>query len=262
MKRLLPFVAALFVVRPAFAKLVTQTIEYKDGDKVLAGYLAYDDSFTGKRPGVLVVHEWMGLGDYAKGRAEQLAKLGYVAFAADMYGKGVFAKDHAEAGKLAGAQFNDRSMMRGRALSGLNVLKSQKNVDTDKLAAIGYCFGGTASLELARAGAPLKGVVSFHGNLATPHPEATKEVKAKILVCQGGDDQHTIKDLPAFEDEMRKANADWQVNTYSHAVHSFTVKEAGDNPKSGAAYNAEADARSWREMQAFFDEVFNTPSKS
>ena len=261
MKQILLLSASLLVGASALAKVVTQTVEYKDGDKVLAGFLAYDDALKGKRPGVLVVHEWLGLGDNAKRRAEQLAKLGYVAFAADMYGKGVYAKDHEEAGKLAGAFTKDRSLMRQRALAAVNVLKSQKTVDPERMAAIGYCFGGTTALELARAGAPLKGVVSFHGNLSNPRPETTNAVKTKILVCQGGDDQYTLKDLPAFEDEMRKADADWQINTYSHAVHGFTVKEDGDDPKTGLAYNAEADARSWRDMQSFFDEIFKEPGK-
>lgn len=257
MKRNLLALAALLLVRPVFAELKTKTIDYKDGDTQLSGYLAFDDSFHGRRPGVLVFHEWKGLGDYAKHRAEMLAKLGYVAFAADMYGKGIYAKDHEEAKKLSGAIRSDRDAMRRRALAALDVLKSQPNVDAEGLAAIGYCFGGTTALEMARAGAPLKGVVSFHGGLDTTHPEATKGVKAKILVCQGGDDKFTLTGLPAFEDEMRQAGADWQVNTYSHAVHSFTSPEAGDDPSTGMAYNKEADERSWRDMRDFFEEVFS-----
>jgi dienelactone hydrolase len=259
MLRTLCTVAAFSLSTPAWAKLVTQAIDYKDGDQQLSGYLAYDDAGKGKRPGVLVFHEWKGLGDYVKGRAEQLASLGYVAFAADMYGKGVYAKSHEEAGKLAGAVRADPAMMRRRAMAALDVLKAQKAVDSERIAAIGYCFGGGAALEMARANAPLRGVVSFHGSLSTQHPEETKEVKPKVLVCQGGDDQHTLKDLPTFEDEMRRASADWRVNTYGGAVHSFTVKEAGNDPRTGMAYNAEADARSWRDMLAFFDELFKKP---
>jgi len=256
MKQTLIALIATLSAGTAQAKLITQVIDYKEGETQLSGYLAYDDTFKGPRPGVLIFHEWYGLGPYVKMRAEMLAKLGYVAFAADMYGKGVYAKTHEEAGKLAGTAMKDRALIRRRGRAGLDVLKGQKNVAPESVAAIGYCFGGASALELARDGAPLKGVVSFHGSLATPSPAAAQAVKAKVLVCQGGDDQHTIRDLPAFEDEMRQAGADWQVNTYSHAVHSFTVKEAGNDPKTGMAYDAEADARSWRDMQAFFDELF------
>jgi dienelactone hydrolase len=146
--------------------------------------------------------------------------------------------------------------MRKRALAGLEVLKKQKNVDATKLAAIGYCFGGTAALELARAGADLRGVVSFHGNLSSPHPEQTKGIKAKILVEQGGDDAFTLGGLQGLQDELKKAGADYQIDIYSGAVHSFTVKEAGDDPKKGMAYNAQADRRSWAALKAFFGEIF------
>jgi len=256
MKTIRFLMLALLAAAPASAALKTQTVEYKDGDTVLAGYLAYDDAAKGARPGVLVFHEWWGMGPYAKRRAEMLAKLGYVAFAPDMYGKGVYAKDHTEAEKLMTPIKSDRAALRRRALAGLDQLKAQKGVDAGKLAAIGYCFGGTAALELARAGADLKGVASFHGDLSTPKPEDTKTVKAKILVLQGGDDQWTLGGLAGFQDEMKKAGADTQVNIYSGAVHSFTVKEAGDDAKSGMAYNASADARSWQALQDFFAEVF------
>jgi len=255
MKRLAAAVAAVLLAAPAFAALKTKVVEYKDGDVVLEGYAAWDDSFKGERPGVLVVHEWWGHGPYARRRAEMLAKLGYKAFALDMYGKGKYAKDHEEAGKLAGAFFNDRAAMRHRATLGLDELKKLPHVDRAKLAAIGYCFGGTTVLELARMGADLKGVASFHGNLATPTP-ATETPMAKIAVFQGGDDQMTLSALPAFEDEMRKVKADWELTTYGGAVHSFTVAEAGDDASKGMAYNKEADERSWKALQDFFAEIF------
>jgi dienelactone hydrolase len=255
MNRFAAAVAAVLLAAPAFAALKTQVIDYKDGDTVLEGYAAWDDSFHGSRPGVLVAHEWWGHGPYARRRAEMLAKLGYTAFALDMYGKGVYASDHEQAAKLSGALSNDRAAMRRRAMLGLEELKKLPHVDASKLAAIGYCFGGTTVLELARMGADLKGVVSFHGNLATPAP-ATEAPKAKIAVFQGGDDQWTLPGLPAFEDEMRKVKADWEVTTYGGAVHSFTVEEAGDDNSKGMAYSKEADRRSWKAMQDFFAEIF------
>jgi dienelactone hydrolase len=255
MKTLAALLAALALAAPAGAALQSKLVDYKDGKTVLQGYAVWDDGFKDKRPGVLVVHEWWGFGPYVKMRADMLAKLGYVAFAADMYGKGVHADDHTQAAKLAGVFFNDRAAMRRRATAGLDQLKKLPNVDADKLAAIGYCFGGTAVLELARMGADLKGVASFHGNLATPTPAAEKP-KAKIAVFQGADDQMTMPAVPAFEDEMRKAKADWQFTAYGGAVHSFTVAEAGNDNSKGMAYNKEADERSWKALQDFFSEIF------
>ena len=255
MKTLCAVLAAVALAAPARAAIRSKAVEYKDGETVLQGFAYWDDGFKDKRPGVLVAHEWYGNGPYSKRRAEMLAKLGYTAFALDMYGKGVYAKDHAEAGKLAGAFFNDRSSMRRRAALAVEELKKLPYVDPSKLAAIGYCFGGTTVLELARMGADLKGVASFHGNLATPSP-ATEKPKAKIAVFQGGDDAMTMPAVPAFEDEMRKVGADWEFTAYGGAVHSFTVKEAGDDASKGMAYNKEADERSWKALQDFFAEIF------
>ena len=240
---------------PASAAVKTQAVQYKDGDTVLEGYLAYDDAAKGARPGILVFHEWWGMGPYAKRRAEMLAKLGYVAFAPDMYGKGVYAKDHVEAQKLMEPIKNDRAALRRRAQAGMEQLKAQKNVDASKLAAIGYCFGGTTALELARAGNPLKGVGVFHGDLSKPDTEDSK-ITGKVVVYQGADDQWTRGGLAGLEDELKKDGADYEFNIYAHAVHSFTVKEAGDDPKSGMAYNAEADARSWASLQDFLTAIF------
>lgn len=257
MKRIILFLAVIFSCAPAWAEIVTRTVEYQHGDTVLEGYLAYDEDVPGKRPGILVVHEWKGLGDYAKKRAEQLAALGYIAFAADMYGKGVYARDHAEAGKLAGMYTGDRQLMRERALAGLEILKAEAVTDTRRLAAVGYCFGGATVLEMARAGFPLKGVVSFHGMLKTPLPAAPGAVKAAVMVMNGADDTYiTPEDIKAFAEEMRAAGADWQFVSFGGAVHSFTVKEAGNDPSKGAAYNAAADRRSWQMMREFFQEIF------
>lgn len=246
----------LLTAVPASASIKTKAVEYKHGDVVLQGWAAWEDGFKDKRPGILVVHEWWGHGPYARKRAEQLAKLGYTAFAVDMYGKGVLAKDHEEAGKLAGAFFGDRKLMRERALAGLAELKKLPFVDETKLAAIGYCFGGTTVLELARAGTDLKGVASFHGNLATPAP-AVEKPKASILVLHGADDGFVNAGLAGFQDEMRKAKADWQLISYGGAVHSFTVPEAGSDPSKGMAYDKAADKRSWAAMKSFFEELFN-----
>ena len=237
----------------------TEATEYKQGSTSCEGYFAYDDAKSGKRPGVLVVHEWTGHNPYVRKRAEQLAALGYVAFALDMYGKGVHAKDAKEAASLASTYKNDRKLMRARARAGLDVLQKQPLADTQRLAAIGYCFGGTTVLELARDGAELAGVVSFHGDLSTPNPEDAKNIKAKVLAQHGADDPFVPPpQVAAFEEEMRKGGVDWQLIAYGGAVHSFTNPGAGNDNSKGAAYNAKADRRSWDAMQRFFHEIFQT----
>jgi dienelactone hydrolase len=239
------------------AAVRTKVIEYKQGDTVLEGYVAWDDAITGKRPGVLVVHEWTGLGPYVKKRAEMLAKLGYVAFAADIYGKGVRPSNPADAAKVAAIYKEDRPLMRTRARAGLDVLKDQKLADQNRLAAIGYCFGGTTVLELARDGAGLRGVASFHGGLATPRPDDARNIKARILAMHGADDPYVKADeVAAFQQEMRAAKVDWQFIAYGNAVHSFTNPDAGNDNSKGAAYNEKADKRSWQAMKQFFAEIF------
>jgi dienelactone hydrolase len=239
----------------ANAKIITKDIEYRDGGTVLQGYLAYDDSFKGKMPGVMIVHEWWGLNDYAKTRARQIAELGYVAFCADIYGKGVIAKDMDEAGKFAGKYRADRALMRRRASLGLEELEKQPVVDRSKLAVMGYCFGGGVALELARSGADILGAVSFHGNLDTPHPE-DDNIKAKLLILQGADDGYTKPAVPALEKELTDAKVDWQLIEYSGAVHGFTNPANGNDNSKGIAYNENADKRSWRAMESFFGEIF------
>ena len=242
---------------PLHAAVQTKVIEYKQGDQVLEGYLAWDDAVTGPRPGVLVVHEWTGLGDYAKMRARKLAALGYIAFAADIYGKGVRPATPQEAGPLAGKYKNNPQLMRQRVRAGLDVLRGEPLCDPKRVAAIGYCFGGTCVLELARSGADVAGVVSFHGGLATSSPADAKNIRGKVLVLHGGDDPHVPpKEVQAFEDEMRAAGVDWQVVIYGGAVHAFTNPASGNDKSRGAAYNAAADRRSWEAMKAFFAEIF------
>jgi len=258
MKRILLGLMMVLVATSAQARLVTKTVEYRQGETVLEGYLAYDDAVKGKRPGVLVIHEWKGLGPYEKARADQLAALGYVAFAADIYGKGVRPATpelaSAEAGKYRGA---DRSLMRARAAAGLEKLASFNEVDPDRLAVIGYCFGGTAALELARSGAKLKGAVSFHGGLDTPIPADALKIRGKVLVLHGADDPHVPPaQVASFQQEMRMAKVDWQMIYYGGAVHSFSNINSGNDPSKGAAYNEKADRRSWEAMKQFFVEIF------
>ena len=254
------FFSLLFVLTGAVslhAKIVTSTIEYQHGDTTLQGFLAYDDAISGKRPGVLIVHQWMGLTDYEKHRAEQLAALGYVAFCADVYGKGVHPKDTTEAGAEATKYKSDRALLRARVNAGLATLKTNELVDAKHIAAIGYCFGGTAAIELARSGADIAGVVSFHGGLDSPTPADGKNIKCKILACHGADDPFVkAEDLAAFEKEMREANVDWQLIKYGGAVHSFTQPLAGNDNSKGAAYNERADKRSWAAMKTFLESIF------
>jgi len=239
------------------AEVKGETVEYTDGNTVLEGYLAYDDATMEKRPAVLIVHEWTGIGPYVKKRAEQLAELGYVAFAVDIYGKGVRPANPQEAAKQAGIYRADRQLMRRRAIAGLEQVKKCSMVDPNRIAAIGYCFGGGVVLELARSGADVKGVVSFHGNLDTPNPQDARNIKAKVLVLHGADDPHVSgEQIAAFQKEMRDAKVDWQFVSYGNAVHSFSNPEAGADPSKGAAYNKEADMRSWEAMKAFFKDIF------
>ena len=230
--------------------------EYRHADAVLEGYLAYDDALKGKLPGVIIVHDWWGVGPYVKKRAEQIAGLGYVAFVVDMYGKDMRPKTNEEASKLVGPFRADRHLMRSRVGAGLDELKKRDFADPARLSAIGYCFGGGTVLELARSGADIQGVVSFHGNLDTPHPQDAANIKAKVLVCHGADDPLVPPaQVAAFEDEMRKGLVDWQMITYGGAMHSFTNPGAHD-PAHGLDYNAAADKRSWEAMKLFFSEIF------
>lgn len=249
--------AFTFIASAAHAKLIKEAVTYKQGGAELEGYLVYDDAQSGNRPGVLVVHDWLGLTDKTKKRADQVASLGYVAFAADIYGKGVRPKSQEEASKEAAKyRDGDRKLLRERANAALKTLAGAKGVDKKRLAAIGYCFGGGTVLELARAGANVKGVVSFHGNLDTPAPATAKNLKARILVLHGADDPFVPAEAVAgFEAEMRNAKADWELVKYGNSVHSFTDETAGNDPSKGQAYNANADKRSWEAMVDFFKET-------
>lgn len=243
----------------AKGELKKETIEYREGGTVCEGYLVYDDATKGPRPGVLVIHDWMGLGpeSNARVRCEMLAQLGYVAFGADMYGKGVRPKNRDEASAEAGKFYKDRALFRSRATAALNFLRSRPEVDSSRIAAIGYCYGGTGALELARSGANIAGVVTFHGGLASASPDDAKSIKCKVLVLHGADDPFVPADQVAvFEKEMTDAKVDWQLIKYSGAVHSFSNPAAGSDPTSGAAYSESADRRSWIAMKDFFAEIF------
>ena len=252
MKTLLTTLALLAVTLTLRAEIKTKTIEYKQGDTTLEGVLVWDDAVKTPRPGVLVVHQWLGPTDYEQGRAKQLAQLGYVAFCADIYGKGVRPKDTKEAGVEATKYKTDRKLLRARVNAGLDALKASELVNAKRVAAIGYCFGGTTVIELARSGADVAGVVSFHGGLDSPTPADGQNIKGKVLACHGADDPFVkTADLAAFEDEMRQAKVDWTLIKYGGAVHSFTQPMAGDDNSKGAAYNERADRRSWKAMEMF-----------
>lgn len=235
----------------------TETVNYKDGDVALRGYLAYDEKQSGKRPGVLVMPEAFGLGAQAKSRVERLAQLGYVALGGDPYGNGIELNDLQEAIKLAMGLMEKPAAFRRRARVALDHLAALPQVDSSRLAMIGYCMGGTFSLELARDGAPLRGVISFHGGLATQAPAAPGQVKAKILVCTGADDPFVPPaQVNAAAEEFTKAGADWQIISYGGAKHSFTNPDADRIGNPALSYNKSVDERSWNALKSFFQEIF------
>jgi len=241
----------------ANGEIVSRNVEYKQGEAVLEGLAVYDSAIQGRRPAVLVVHQWKGLGGYEKKRAEMLARLGYNVFAADIYGKGIRPQSVQDAAKEAGKYKNDRALLRARVRAALEVLAGDERTDPKRIAAIGYCFGGTTVLELARSGTDVAGVVSFHGGLSSPAPADAKNIKAKVVALHGADDPNVPpKEVAAFEEEMRQGSVDWQLVAYGGAVHSFTDWNAGNDNSKGAAYNERADHRSWEAMKQFFSELF------
>jgi dienelactone hydrolase len=237
----------------------TGALDYEDGGDTLRGHLAYDDQRSGKRPGILVMPEAFGLGAHAKDRAERLAQLGYVALAGDPYGNGLELSDLQEAITRARALFADPTRARQRARAGLDKLASLPQVDPRRLASIGFCMGGTLSLELARDGAPLAGIASFHGGLQTQRPAEPGKIRAKILVFTGADDPFVpVTHVNALADEMTAAGADWQIVSYGGTQHSFTNPHADRIGAPGISYNKLADDRSWTALRAFFDEIFTS----
>jgi len=236
----------------------TRDIDYRDQSANLRGYLAWDETAAEPRPGVLVFHEGLGLGEFAMARARMLAELGHVALAADMFGDRRQARNLEEAGKPIGELRNEPEMLRARGRAALATLAALPQVDASRIAAIGFCFGGSVVLELARGGADLKAVVSFHGVLATKTPAVSGKVKASVLVCTGADDPLAPPDqVRAFEDEMRAAAVrDWHLISYGNTLHGFTNPDADGSIMRAAMYSEQADRRSWASMRSLLDEVF------
>lgn len=264
MSRFLSILTVLLMTMTTKAEIKTERIEYKDGQTVLEGVLAYDDSVKPdqKRPGVLVCHEWWGNNEYSESRAKQLAELGYVAFALDMYGKGKKTTKGDEAGAFAQALMSDPKAMRERAALGLKMLAENARVDRTRLAAIGYCMGGTVAMELARSGLPntqnLKAVVPFHAStVSAKNPADNTNIKGSVLVCTGASDNFVPEgEIEKFERQMTDATVDFQVLSLGGAVHAFTNPGADGSFSPMVKYNAKADARSWDAMKRLFADVF------
>lgn len=234
----------------------SQYIEYRDGDVTLEGYYVYNDEIAGTRPAVLVAHDWSGRTELACQKAEKLAELGYAGFALDMYGKGIIGNTLEERTALIKPFFADRAAVRKRMLATYNTVKKLEGVDATRIGAIGFCFGGMCVLDLARSGADLRGVVSFHGIFVAPENLPNAAIKAKILALQGHDDPMVPPaQVLALETELTQAKADWQIHLYGNTMHAFTNPAAND-PKLGTVYNAVADKRSWVAMKNFLSEIF------
>lgn len=244
----------------AHAAIKTEEVTYSAGGVNMKGYIAYDDAIKGKRPGVIIVHEWWGHNAYARKRANLLAQLGYTAFAIDMYGDGKQANHPNDAGKFANEVFQNIEGAKARFTAAMDVLKKHKTVDATRIAAIGYCFGGGVVLHMARFGFDLKGVASFHGSLGTQTPAEKGKVKAAVLVCNGAADPFvTAEQVEALKKEMQNAGVDFQYFAYEGAKHSFTNPDADANGKKfemPLEYNKAADEKSWAELQQFFKKIF------
>ncbi|MCC7494324.1 MAG: dienelactone hydrolase family protein [Fimbriimonadaceae bacterium] len=255
MKRLLLCCAAFGLVTTGEAKVVEQTVEYRDGEVTCRGFLVYDDNLPGPRPATMVIHDWTGLGDFVRDYCRRLAALGYVALAADYYGQGTTAASPQEAGKLAGA-VRGTPAMRTRGSAALAVLQQHPRVDRTKVVALGFCFGGTAALQLSYTGAELAGVVSLHGGLTPPEAGDVGKLRARYLILHGADDPHVPPaQVQTFEEALRAAQVDWQLIAYGGAVHAFTNPAAGHDPSRGAAYHEGAAKRSWEHLKLFLAEV-------
>jgi dienelactone hydrolase len=234
----------------------TRTIDYQDGDVDLQGYLAWDDAVDGKRPGVMIAHAWAGRSDFENGKAEALAKLGYVGVALDNFGRGILGTNTEENSALIQPFLDDRAMLQGRMQIALEVLKDLDEVDASRVAAIGFCFGGLCVLDLARTGSDVCGVVSFHGLFGSPGNTAGNKIKAKVLALHGWDDPMAPPDqVVSLAEELSSMGADWQVHGYGNTMHAFTNPQAND-PDFGTVYSPDADRRSWNAMQDFLSEIF------
>jgi dienelactone hydrolase len=248
---------AILLASSAEAAVQTKTVNYKHGDLECRGFLAWDDAVEGKRPGVLVVHEWWGLDEYARSRAQQLASLGYVAFACDMYGEGKIAEHPADAQKMAAAVRKNVEDWRKRAMAALDVLKSQPQCDGGKLAAIGYCFGGSTALQLAYGGGAVQAVATFHAALPAPTPEEAKAAKARMLICHGAADSFIPEAaIKSFREALDKGGAKYEFVSYPGVVHSFTVPGADSRNLPGMKYDKQADEDSWSRLTKLLKEQF------
>lgn len=245
---------------PAWAALVDQEVEYRSGDTVMKGYLAYDDATKGPRPGILVVHEWWGHNDYARSRARQLAALGYTALALDMYGEGRQATHPEDAGKFSSALKQDLPLAEARFKAALHLLRDQPTVNSEQIGAVGYCFGGSIVLEMARRGLDLDAVASFHGSLTTDNPPEKGAIKGRLFVANGAADPMVKPEhIKVFRAQMDGVGADYRLVNYTGAKHAFTNPDADKYGKEFGlplAYDAVADKASWEEMQQLFREVF------
>ena len=236
--------------------IISNKVDYLDGDILLEGFFAFDDAIEGRRPAVLINHPWAGRSPFVEEKALKIAELGYFAFAVDMYGKGVLGQNNEECAGLMQPFMDERSLIMSRLNAALYAVKLLPWVDDKKIAAIGFCFGGLCVLDLARAGTDIKGVVSFHGLLGAPEQNQSSAIKAKVLVLHGHDDPMAPVDhLIALQEELTQAGADWQVHSYGNTLHAFTNPLAND-PDFGTVYKAEADKRSWISMQNFLLEIF------
>lgn len=234
----------------------TEKVEYADNGVTLEGYLAYDDSSQGKRPVVLISHAWAGRGEFECKKAEVLAELGYAGFALDMYGQGKRGTNNEENTALMMPFMEDRALLRRRITAGLNKASELEVVNTAKISAMGFCFGGLCVLDLARSGADVKGVISFHGLFNAPENLPNAPIKAKVLALHGQDDPMVPPEqVAALQKELTEAGVDWQIHAYGHTMHAFTNPEAND-PGFGTVYNADADKRSWATMKNFLEEIF------
>lgn len=237
--------------------IVTTTVNYLDGDTVLEAFIAYDDALQGVRPAVLISHTWGGRDQFVAEKAKKLAELGYVGFALDMYGKGVLGSGPEENARLMQPFMDDRALLQQRITAALQAVRLLPWTDGNKIAAIGFCFGGLCVLDLARTGADIKGVVSFHGLLGAPGNTAGNVIKAKVLILHGNDDPLApVEQVLAIQQELSAAQADWQLHSYGHTMHAFTNPLAND-PSFGTVYQPSADRRSWQAMRNFLEEIFN-----
>lgn len=256
-KILLFLISSLLFTITAHAKVITKPVTYTEAGEEYTSYISYDDSIKGKRPGILVVHEWWGLDDYPKHRAEMLAKLGYVAFAVDMYGTGKVTDKPEQAKAWMTEATADVEWWRERALAGISRLKKHRLVDPNKIAAIGYCFGGGTVIQLAYGGLDINGIVSFHGSLPVAEESSFGKIKTRMLIAHGNADPFIPREVVTkFQDTLDKAGANWNMITYGNVKHSFTNPKADTRGMDALKYDRHADEHSWSAMQLFFKEIF------